>query len=68
MAEPKPVETPQFPPIPTPEQLAQDLNYLQLKDTGVPLCKLCGSKKMTDDDNKLICSYGKKDCSFEVSK
>jgi hypothetical protein len=68
MAEPKPVETPQFPPIPTPEQLAKDLNHLQLKKTGIALCKLCGSKKMTDDDNNLICSYGKKDCSFEVSK
>ena len=67
MAEPKP-ETPQFPPLPTPEQLAKDLNHLQLKKTGIALCKLCGSKKMTDDDNNLICSYGKKDCSFEVSK
>jgi hypothetical protein len=68
MAEPKPVETPQFPPLPTSEQLAQDLNYQQLKDTGAPLCKQCGSKKLTDDNNKLICMYGKKDCSFEVSK
>ena len=67
MAETK-LETPQFPPIPTPEQLAQDKNHLQLKSSGVPLCKLCGSKKLTDDDNNLICSYGKKDCSFEVSK
>jgi hypothetical protein len=68
MAETKPLDTPKFPPLPTTEQLAQDANYLQLKSTGIALCKHCGSKKSTDDDNNLICSYGKKDCSFEVSK
>ncbi len=65
MAEIKTAEAP-IVTIPTPEMLekAKDVNYLQLKSLGVPLCKKCGASKTTDLDGNTKCYHDQKDCPF----
>jgi uncharacterized Zn finger protein (UPF0148 family) len=45
-----------------PIDFAKDINYQQLADMGIKLCKKCGSKQLTDENGELFCPSNDKAC------